>query len=131
LDVHHRINIVGILWIILGVLLMLFGIALALFMLGLLVSGEIFLIPTSGDPHAGGLFIARCMAVIALCCFAMGMIAVVAGPALRRRRPWARIAIIVLSVINLINFPIGTGIGLYSLVVLLWPAPEKGEPAER
>lgn len=114
-DMRHRINLVGIIWIILGVFLVLGGVAIALTALALILSGQVFLMANS---ESGGWFIARCMGVIAICSFAMGVISIVAGRALRKRRPWARTAIVILSVINLINFPIGTGIGLYSLFVL-------------
>jgi hypothetical protein len=41
------------------------------------------------------------------------------GIGLLRRREWARILVIVLSALNLLNIPIGTVIGAYSLWVLL------------
>ncbi len=44
---------------------------------------------------------------------------IIAGRGLLNRRPWARTLAIVLSVIGLLNFPIGTAIGAYSLWVLL------------
>jgi hypothetical protein len=40
-------------------------------------------------------------------------------------RPWARILGIVLAVISLINFPIGTAIGVYGLWVLLTKETER------
>ena len=44
---------------------------------------------------------------------------VVAGFGLVRRRPWARLLAIVLSVLSLVNFPFGTALGAYGLWVLL------------
>jgi hypothetical protein len=44
---------------------------------------------------------------------------IVAGWGLLNFKPWARILGIVLSALNLINFPIGTAIGGYGLWVLL------------
>jgi hypothetical protein len=43
----------------------------------------------------------------------------VAGIGLLKYKPWARILSIVLSALNLINFPIGTVVGVYGLWVLL------------
>jgi hypothetical protein len=44
---------------------------------------------------------------------------IVAGIGLLNRRNWARILTIVLSVLLLVKFPIGTAIGVYGLWVLL------------
>ena len=44
---------------------------------------------------------------------------IVAGWGLLNFKPWARILGIVLSALNLINFPIGTAVGGYGLWVLL------------
>ncbi len=45
-----------------------------------------------------------------------------AGIGLLRRRNWGRIVAIVVSFLNLLNFPIGTVIGAYSLWVLFQDA---------
>ena len=42
-----------------------------------------------------------------------------AGYGLLTRRPWARILTIILAVFELIRFPFGTALGIYSLWVLL------------
>jgi hypothetical protein len=44
---------------------------------------------------------------------------IIAGIGLLKFRPWARILTIVLSALNLMNFPIGTIIGIYGLWVML------------
>jgi hypothetical protein len=44
---------------------------------------------------------------------------IVAGIGLLKYRPWARIVTIVLSALNLMNFPIGTILGIYGLWVML------------
>jgi hypothetical protein len=45
-----------------------------------------------------------------------------AGYGLLSRKPWARILALVVGILGLINFPIGTAIGLYTLWVLTQPA---------
>lgn len=45
-----------------------------------------------------------------------------AGIGLLRRRNWGRILAIIVSFLNLLNFPIGTAIGAYSLWVLFQEA---------
>ncbi|MFI5230344.1 MAG: hypothetical protein ACHQWU_14820, partial [Gemmatimonadales bacterium] len=49
----------------------------------------------------------------------MSLPGVIAGWGLLARRPWARIVIIILSILELIRFPLGTIVGVYGLWVLL------------
>ena len=45
----------------------------------------------------------------------------IAGLGLYRRKEWARILTLVISVIALFNFPFGTAIGIYSIWALVQP----------
>jgi hypothetical protein len=49
----------------------------------------------------------------------------ITGWGMLKLRPWARILGIVLAVIGLINFPIGTAVGIYGLWVLLTKETER------
>jgi hypothetical protein len=49
----------------------------------------------------------------------MAIPGIIAGWGLLNRRPWARIVIIILSILALIRFPLGTIVGVYGLWVLL------------
>jgi hypothetical protein len=44
---------------------------------------------------------------------------IIGGVGLLRLRPWGRYMVLVLSVLDLLNIPIGTAIGVYSIWVLL------------
>lgn len=44
---------------------------------------------------------------------------IIAGIGLFRRKEWARILTLILSVIKLMNIPIGTAVGIYSIWVLV------------
>ncbi|RIH65846.1 hypothetical protein D1164_06135 [Mariniphaga sediminis] len=46
---------------------------------------------------------------------------IIAGIGLFRRKEWARILTLILSVIHLLNFPLGTAVGVYSLWALVQP----------
>ena len=46
----------------------------------------------------------------------------VAGAGLLARKSWARILAIVVGILGLVNFPIGTAIGVYTLFVLMQDA---------
>jgi len=49
----------------------------------------------------------------------LGLPGLIGGWGLLNYRPWARILVIVLSALNLLNFPVGTVLGIYGLWVLL------------
>jgi hypothetical protein len=53
---------------------------------------------------------------------ALGLPGLLAGWGLLTRKPWARVLAIVVGILGLINVPIGTAIGLYTLWVLTQPA---------
>ena len=53
---------------------------------------------------------------------ALGIPGVVAGYGLLTKKPWARVLTIVVGILSLVNFPVGTAIGLYTLWVLTQPA---------
>lgn len=46
---------------------------------------------------------------------------IIAAMGLYRRKEWARILTLILSVIGIFNFPFGTAIGIYSIWVLIQP----------
>jgi len=54
----------------------------------------------------------------------IGLPQILAGWGLLNYRPWARILTIVISVLHLFSFPLGTALGIYGLWVLLKPETE-------
>lgn len=45
----------------------------------------------------------------------------IAGIGLFKRKEWARILTLIVSIISLLNFPIGTAVGVYSIWALVHP----------
>jgi hypothetical protein len=71
----------------------------------------------SGDHDA--LFVLNLIAYIALIFFiVLSIPGLIAGFGLLKRKEWARILTLILSVIDLFNFPIGTAVGVYSIWAL-------------
>lgn len=108
MDKH--ITVVGALYIAFSIL----GIIMAsLFFLVVVGSGII-----SGDPDAMAI-----LSVIGTVLSLFGLITalpgIIGGFGLLKRRNWARILIIILGCLNLINIPFGTCLGGYTLWVLL------------
>jgi hypothetical protein len=46
---------------------------------------------------------------------------IIAGIGLFKRKEWARILTLIISVLNLFNFPLGTAVGVYSIWALVQP----------
>ncbi|UCG25817.1 MAG: hypothetical protein JSW55_07455 [Chloroflexota bacterium] len=106
----QHVNVVAALQIGFGVFKILIAAVLFLIMIGAgLVSGdaEALAIVT-----VVGLLIAGFLALTALP-------AIVGGVGLLKGKNWARVLVIFLAVLDLIDFPIGTAIGAYTLWVLL------------
>ena len=72
----------------------------------------------TGDPQAG--FILRLIgSIAAVFFFVMSVPGIIAGIGLMRHKEWARILTLVLSVIGLMNFPLGAAVGIYSIWALV------------
>jgi len=103
-------TIVGWLLIVTNALFLL----LAAFLFALLVGIGVAV----GDPEAR-----RILAIVgtslAVLLTALGIPGIVAGAGVLARRSWGRILAIVVAVLSLLNFPIGTIIGIYAIWVLL------------
>lgn len=59
--------------------------------------------------------------VIAIIFTVIAVPGIIAGLGLYKRHEWARILTLILSVIEIFNFPFGTAIGIYSIWALIQP----------
>ena len=109
---RKHVNIIGNIYIILGVLYLILA---ALIFFGFAGLGNIFDEETLEDVLniSGG--IAATILII------LGILNIIGGIGLKGYNNWARVLIIILSIIALLNFPIGTIIGVYALIVLFKP----------
>lgn len=113
---EQHIRAVAIIHIIMGALGLLGAIVvLAVFLLG---AGAATM---SGDPDGptAALFSGTCGTIVAVLIAVVSLPSIIAGLGLQKRKEWARILTIILSVLNLFNVPIGTAIGAYSMWALL------------
>jgi len=111
---QKHVKILGIVHLAIGAIGVFFALlCLLFFVIGLFGIGQgtdaLIAVPTLGAQEA------LILTVIAL----MLSVDILAGYGLLKRKPWARILVIVLSVMNLVSVPVGTVIGVYSLWVLL------------
>jgi hypothetical protein len=107
----RHINLIGILWIVMG------GLALLLGFIGFVVLFGVSFIPNV-DPEVP--FILRTIGSVAVFFFALiGLPKIIAGIGLLKKKEWGRILTLIVSFISLLNFPLGTALGVYSIVILV------------
>ena len=108
-----HIQVVAALHMALGALSLLASITLFVI---LCTAGGIVI--SQGEHQAAGII---GIVAVALCGFLaiLGLPGIIGGWALLAGRSWGRPMILVLGIIDLINFPFGTALGIYTLWVLL------------
>jgi len=90
------------------------GIFIGLLILGVFFSAGIL----SHDEEA--IFILTILSgFIVLLFFVTGILGIIGGIGLFKYQNWARILILIISAIDLLNFPIGTALAIYSFIVLV------------
>jgi len=112
---QSHIKVLGILHIVFGVLGVLIGVGVFV-----LFGGVAGLVQHDNDPEAAEIvpiFLAIGGFVLVLL-FVLSVPGIVAGVGLLSYQPWSRILTIVLSILNLVNIPFGTALGVYGLWVL-------------
>ena len=110
-----HVKVLGAVNVVLGA----FGVLLALALM-LIFGGASWMAGVSGDADAALAIPIIGLTGMALVTFVLilSVPGVIIGIALVRVRPWARVAGIVLSLVNLFAFPFGTVLGVYGLWVL-------------
>jgi hypothetical protein len=116
----QHVTIVGALHIGLGVLMFLAGIIVAV----VLVGTGFLVAPAEGGQQAFPILLGVGLGVGFLL-VVLSIPGIAGGWGLLKFKSWARILIIILSIIDLLNVPIGTVVGGYSLWVLLQDETEK------
>ena len=107
---EKHIPVVAWLHIVLGAI----GIIVAIFLFFIIAGAGMI----SGDEMA--------MALLAIVAWFLGILisvlslpGIIGGFYLLQRKDWARILLIVVSILELLNFPFGTALGIYTLWVLM------------
>lgn len=115
---ENHVRIIGALNIAQGVLGALAGLIILL-----VFGGAATVVGVAGhqdpDARAAMSIIGLVGATIAMFLLVIALPSLIAGIGLLQLRPWARVLTIILSVINLFHFPLGTFLGAYGLWVLI------------
>jgi hypothetical protein len=115
--VREHIKILGILNIVMGAFTALGGLA------ALVVTGGMAGVITASatdyqDRTVAAPVIAGIGMAVGVFLLLLSLPSIIGGWGLIKFRPWSRIVVIVLSVLHLLNIPLGTALGVYGLWVL-------------
>lgn len=113
----QHVKIIGILHIVFGSLGVLAGIIVLLVMGG--IAGIVGVSDHSADSAAAVPILGGIGGIIFIVLLIVSLPGIVGGYFLMQFKPWARILIIVLSVLDLFSIPFGTALGIYGLWALL------------
>ena len=98
---------------------------IGLAILGLFIAGLIFtffhLLGDFVDDNEANLVLGIIANVIMVVSIIFSVPGILAGIGLFKRKEWARILTLILSVLNLMSFPLGTAVGVYSIWALVSP----------
>ena len=112
-DMEKHAQLMGILWIAYGALSLLGGAVVIITLMA------VSYIPDMGDVGPDVLRIIGLSVGAFL--FILAIPKIIGGLGLLKHKEWARILIMILSFLSLLNIPLGTALGIYSLVYLMKP----------
>lgn len=113
---EQHVKVLSVLFIIFGVLgLLLAG---AIFVFGAGTAATILSQEPGPDGQVGAAWAGGCITAMAALVGIISIPSIIAGWGLSKRKEWARILTIIIAILNLPHFPIGTAIGVYALVVM-------------
>jgi hypothetical protein len=73
------------------------------------------------DDQNGATILSMIADILAIVFIILSVPGILAGMGLYKRKEWARILTLILSVIEIFSFPFGTAIGIYSIWALIQP----------
>lgn len=113
---EQHIKVLSVLFIIIGIL----GIVVAVgfTILGASTAATILSADDSNEGRVGAAWAGGCITFVAVLFGIMSIPSIIAGWGLSQRKSWARILTIILAILSLPQFPVGTAIGVYALVIL-------------
>ena len=109
---EKHINVVAVLHI---------GFSLLGLIVALLVSTILNLVGDFADDHHAEMVLSIVANGISVFFIVMALPGIIGGIGLFKRKEWARILVLIISVLDLVNFPLGTAIGAYSIWALVQP----------
>lgn len=113
----QHVKILGILHIVFGALCVLAGVIVLVVMGG--IAGLVGASDQSPDSAVAIPILGGIGSLVFVICLIVGLPGLIGGIGLIQFKGWARILVIILSALDLLNIPIGTALGIYGFWVLL------------
>jgi hypothetical protein len=117
--VKEHVRLLGILWLAYSAFHVFGGIVLRI------VANTIFARPEQFGAPQTPVFVHSLLGAISTLLLLKAVVGVIAGWGLLQRESWGRVLALIVAFISLINVPIGTALGVYTLWVLLPAESEK------
>ncbi|MFL6248253.1 MAG: hypothetical protein ACJ74H_19675 [Thermoanaerobaculia bacterium] len=113
---EQHIKVLSVLFVILGILGIVFAVGFLL--LGASTVTTILAENNTNEGRIGAAWAGGCITFVAALFGILAIPSIIAGWGLQQRKSWARILTIILAILSLPQFPVGTAIGVYALVIL-------------
>ena len=111
---ENHVRVIGILWIASGILTLL----IAFLVFGILF-GISFIPDVRCDSPEAPVILRTVGIAVGLFLAFFSVPQIIGGSGLLKHSEWARVLIIIISMLALLKFPLGTALGIYSIVILL------------
>lgn len=98
---------------------------IGLSILGLFIAGLVFtlfhVIGEISNEHEAEIVLSIIANVLMILIVVLSIPSIIAGIGLFKRKEWARILTLIISVLDLFHFPLGTAVGVYSIWAMVQP----------
>lgn len=108
--VERHLTVLAVLWFAMGALRLLAAI-------GLFIASEVVGAMIRAEPIPA--FVPHILSGVGVLLLVVALVSLVVGWGLYKRESWGRPVALVMAFLNLLSFPFGTALGIYTLVVLL------------
>jgi len=97
------------------------GLSVLTIIIGLLLYVVLFFVGDIADDNEAQFVLGIIANVLIIFFMVLSIPGIIAGIGLFKRKEWARILALIISVLDLFNFPFGTAVGVYSIWALVQP----------
>ena len=97
------------------------GLSILTIIVGIILYVVLFLAGDFAESHEASFILSTVGNILIIFFIILSIPGIVAGIGLLKRKEWARILTLILSVLELFHFPLGTAVGVYSIWALVQP----------
>lgn len=97
------------------------GLSILSLLLGIFIFVLLYFVGNLSNDQDAQLVLSIIAKILVIFIVVLSIPGIIAGIGLFKRKEWARILTLIISVLDLVNFPIGTAVGVYSIWALVQP----------